>query len=256
MRAERLAERRVDVAVGAEDEQPAQPSSRATNCSSSSDGSSAACRSSSTSTSGRSPRRSAGTAAVASKSRKRAPSDSAGRAPAGREELAQLGQDLRELGRAGAELRAQRLRLGCRARTRAATAPTASTRARRPPPSSGRRAPRRRAPRARVELLGEPALADARLAGEQEQAPAARERVVEAGGELGELALAPDERAASRSSAAGSAARAQVERAGPAARIACCELAQAPARLDAELVDERAARVAVGLERLGLPPER
>ena len=58
---------------------------------------------------------------------------------------AQLGHDLGELRRAGAELRAQRAVVGCRARRRAAPAPTASRPARPPPPSIGRSAPGRRA---------------------------------------------------------------------------------------------------------------
>ena len=62
------------------------------------------------------------------------------------QDRAQLRQQLRDVDRPGAELRAQQLRARRGGRTRAATAPTASTRARRPPPSSARRAPARRAP--------------------------------------------------------------------------------------------------------------
>ena len=80
-----------------------------------------------------------------------------------------------------AELAAQRP-VRPRARTPAATAPRASTRARRRPPSSARRGPSRRGPRPRDQLVRQPALADPGLADEQEEAAAPGERVVEPGG--------------------------------------------------------------------------
>ena len=250
---------RIDVAVGAEDEEPASSRARGRRTA----GAAATARRPRGGRRGRaraaaSPRRSAGTAAVASKRRKRAPSDSATRGlrQVG-EQLAELGQDLRELGRAGAELLAQCLRLGCRARRRAATASTASRPARRPPPSSARRAPRRRAPaRARssssasrlLPIPGSPPI--------RNEPPAAREGVVEAARRASparsrarrtrRVALAlPRRSARARRSSAGSCREDRLVRARAA-----------PARLDAELLDERAPRVLVGLERLGLAPER
>ena len=74
------------------------------------------------------------------------------------------------------------------------------------PPASQQRPTSTRAPRAarlRDQLLGEAALADAGLADEQEQTPAAGEGVVEPADQLGQLALAAHERAA-RASRAGS----------------------------------------------------
>ena len=128
-------------------------------------------------------------------------------------------------------------------RRRAATAPRASRRGRRPPPSSGRRGPGRRATRAsRDQLLGEPALADAGLAGEQEEAPAAGERVLEAGEQLVELgARGRRTRSASQSRPLGPAGGREIEAADPA-EDRLLELAQRAAGLDAELVDEDAPR--------------
>ena len=167
------------------------------------------------------------------------------------QDRAQLGQQLRDVDRAGAELGAQRLHLGAAdvraqrlhprpVRGRAARLPAA--------PDEHLRAAR---PGPRGQLLREPALADPRLADEQAQAPAARDRVVEAGGELGELALTPDERARHHLGCRRGGHGRQVQpRVLGENRL--LELPQALARLDPELVGQRAAGVAVGLQRVGL----
>ena len=167
------------------------------------------------------------------------------------EDLAQLRQQLGEVGGARAQLPAQRGGIG-----------RADVRAQRlhPRPVRGRAAglpaaadEDQRAARAgtRGELLGEPALADPRLADEQEQPPVAGLGVVEAGGQLRELAVAPDE-------GAGDDLRRRLrERGEIQPRILgedrALELAQPLARLDPQLVGQRAAGVAVGLQRVGLP---
>ena len=89
-------------------------------------------------------------AATASSSRKRAPSAPRAAADAGqvRDEFPRLREDGRELGGAGAELRQQGVRARPRAGTRAAPAPTASTRALLQLPSSAPRARARRCRRA------------------------------------------------------------------------------------------------------------
>jgi hypothetical protein len=86
-----------------------------------------------------------------------------------------------------------------------------------------------------AQLVGEAALADAGLAGEQDQTPAADEGIVETSGQLGQLGLAAHERAAR-------ADRGGLGRARPFGRQVeprilgenrALELAQSLARLDA-----------------------
>ena len=79
----------------------------------------------------------------------------------------------------------------------------------------------------------------------------ARDRVVEAGGELGELALTADERARQHlgCSRGGRGRQVQPRVLGENRLL---ELPQALARLDPELVGQGAAGVAVGLQRVGL----
>ena len=105
-------------------------------------------------------------------------------------------------------------------------------------------------PGERSELLGEAALADARLADEQEQAPVAGDGVLEAGGQLRELAVATDE------GAGDDLRRWLLDRGEIEPRILrqdrALELAQPLARLDPQVVGQRAACVAVGLQRVGL----
>jgi hypothetical protein len=91
------------------------------------------------------------------------------------------------------------------------------------------------------------------LADEERQATAAGQGIVEVPGELSELVLAAHERTARR----------LCRRLGPRRdlQVQCrvlgedraLEPAQSLARLDAQLVDQRPARVLVGLERVGLP---
>ncbi len=166
------------------------------------------------------------------------------------EPLAQLRQDLRDVRSARPQMRAQRVRVGL-----------AHVRTERlhPRPVGGRSAGLPAAAhqdacapggRARDQLLGEPALADPRLADEQERPPAAMERVVEAGEQVGELPRAADERGRRRIRA-GRVGGDVVER-----RVLLedrpLEVAQRPARLDAELLHQRAARRLVGVERVAL----
>src|SRR6266508_3388331 len=108
-------------------------------------------------------------------------------------ELVQLGKDLREVGRASAELAAERLWIGAsRVRTKrlnpgpvgggATRLPAASHEHFRPP-----------LPRPPCELLDEAALADSRLPADQDEAALAGERVVESTAELAQLTRTADE---------------------------------------------------------------
>ena len=140
-----------------------------------------------------------------------------------------------------------------RARTPAATASTASrgSPARFPAATDQdlRAAPRRPA----HHLVGEPALADPWLSLEQEQLASPGESVVETARQLGQLGLAPDEAPRGfRPPFHGLRVGRGLER-GILAENGLVELAQLPARLDAELVDERPSGVLVDVERLGLP---
>jgi hypothetical protein len=99
------------------------------------------------------------------------------------------------------------------------------------------------------ELLREAALADAGLAGEQEQAPATGERVVDTADELGELPLAADEPAARCTGRR--LGHGEVEsRILPQDRLV--QLTQATSGLDAQLLDQHGACSPEGLQRLGL----
>ena len=145
--------------------------------------------------------------------------------------------------------------LASRVRRRGGTAPRASRPGRRPPPSSARRA------------RGRHGLARARRAPPRGGSCRSRARRRAGRGARGrrrhhrgratssrKLALASDEHAARVSRRLGASAARAGRVAGSCARIACCELAKRPAGLDAELVDEDASRVLVGLERVRLPP--
>jgi hypothetical protein len=99
-----------------------------------------------------------------------------------------------------------------------------------------------------AHILGETALADPGLACEQEQAPLARDRLLESGDECPELRLAPDERARRRGDPGGWH---EVEF-GVVHEDRLFEPLERRARFDPELVDERAARRLVGLERFRL----
>ena len=99
------------------------------------------------------------------------------------------------------------------------------------------------------ELVGQAALADPRLAGDEHEPPATGDRVVERAEQRAELALAADE-------PAGGGGRRRCGRVelGVLTQDRLLELAQLATGLDPELVHERAARVLVGAERLGLAP--
>jgi hypothetical protein len=93
-------------------------------------------------------------------------------------------------------------------------------------------------------------LPDAGFAREQEEAPATGERVVEAGGELRELALAADDRAPRRIRRRRVRGRWLELRILPENRFG--ELTKLTAGLYAELAHERSPGRPIGLERLGL----
>src|SRR4029077_7824474 len=113
--------------------------------------------------------------------------------------------------------------------------------------------PRAAARRPVHHLVGEPALADPRLYTQQEQAASAGKCVVETARQLGQLGLAPDEaRGCFRAPLHGLRVGPGLER-RILAENGLVELAQLPARLDPELVDERPPCVLVDVERLGLP---
>ena len=97
------------------------------------------------------------------------------------EALAQLGDDLREIRGAGSELRAQRggIALAHVGAQRLHPGPVGGGTARLP--AAADQDPRAAGSRLCDQLLGEAALADARLADEQEQAPAAGEGIIETG---------------------------------------------------------------------------
>jgi hypothetical protein len=174
----------------------------------------------------------------------------AGRRPDVGVELTQLGQQLSQVGGARSELLTQRLRvrlLHVAAQGlnpgpvggRAAGLPAA--------PDEHGRAP---LPRAAGELLGEAALADPGLAAHEHDTPARRECVLERLTERGDLALASHEDAAGAARPATVLSREVERRVLREDRLV--QIAKRPAGLDAQLVDERAAGRLVGLERLGL----
>jgi hypothetical protein len=116
-----------------------------------------------------------------------------------------------------------------------------------------------------AELLGQPALADPGLAGHEGETPAPAQGVVERAQEVAQLALAADERAAAGGRRRDRRGRRRGVGRGPAVELGILaqdgllELAQLAAGLDAELVDERPARVLICGERVGLasgPVER
>jgi hypothetical protein len=168
------------------------------------------------------------------------------------EQGAQLGQDLGQLNGAGAELGAQEL--GRR---------VAHKRAERlhPRPVDGRAAT---FPAAAVEdagspagglarqLLGEPALAGARLAADEEERSATGKGGREAGAQLVELRR-PAHEAVARRVRCGATRRGALE---PRVLLEdrLLELPQGAAGLEAELADEDAACLAVDRERFGLSP--
>ena len=165
------------------------------------------------------------------------------------DQVGQFGQERRELGPLASELVAERVgvdiahvgaqRLHPRpVRRRAAGLPAA-------PDADARPA----GPRMVRELVGQAALADPGLAGDEHEPPATGDRVVERAEQHAELALAADESAGR----GGRRRRGRVEL-GVLTQDRLLELAQLAAGLDPELVDERAARVLVGAERLGLAP--
>ena len=165
-------------------------------------------------------------------------------------DLAKFGQNRREIGPTPsdprphdvrielAESRAQRLHPGPVGRG-AARLPAAAHQDAGAPPSGVRR-----------HLLGQAALADSRLAGEQEEAGAPGVRRLDPRQQRGELLLAPDEGPVGglgRGLDVGDEVEGRV-----LLEDRLLELAQIAPRLQPELLDERDARLAVGVQRLGL----
>ena len=229
-RAQRVPQRGIDVTERAHHEQAAVRQLAATTRSSSSEGSSAACRSSSTSTSGRTWVALRGTSSPHRRDENAPPPTPEPAAPAGRESAhAALGAAEQDP-RPHSELRAQLGGIALK-HVRGVIAPRASRRGRRRPPSSGRPGPAPARVRLCDQLLGEAALADAGLADEQEQPPAAGEGVIETADQLGQLPRAAD--ACPRGPASGTGATATAftvghASAGSCASTACSSLRFAP----------------------------
>jgi hypothetical protein len=102
----------------------------------------------------------------------------------------------------------------------------------------------------RDQLVGEAALADTRLAHEQEKPTPSRDGILQPRHQVGQFALAPDERCPARLRRPprpdGRLEEPVLTKNGP------LELAQLLSRLDAELLDQHAEGVLVGGERLRL----
>src|SRR3954453_5413833 len=226
---------------------------------SSSEGASAACRSSRPNTTGPADAALRRNDATDSSRRKRGPSESAGGESGGGggsgrsavgEEPPKLGKDRGQFGPFAAQLRSHRL-----------GTVVADVRAQRldPGPVGGCAAglpaaadvhPRPALSRVATDLLGQPALADARLAGDEHEPSVTRERVLERFKERGELTLASDERVR-RAFGFGLGRRAGVE-GGVLAQDRLLEVAQLSSRLESEPVDERPACILVRRQRLRL----
>jgi hypothetical protein len=101
--------------------------------------------------------------------------------------------------------------------------------------------------RAHRQLVSEAALADPGLAGQQHEPPATRQCVLERSEQFGQLPLAADEQVARLLRLRRPAIERRI-----LAEDRLLEAPQLGAGLDAELVDQRAARVAVDVERLRL----
>jgi len=166
-----------------------------------------------------------------------------------RQELAELGQDLRDLHRPRSEPGPQRLRIGVahEPTERLHPRPVGRRSARLPAASDESPGPAR-LPTAE-HLLGQPALADPRLAPEQEEPASPCDRIVQALQERPELLFATDE--AARTVRALHRRREVDGRILPENRP--LELAQRRTRLDSEL-HEQPPSLLVGLERVRLPP--
>ena len=164
----------------------------------------------------------------------------------------ELGKDGGELGPLAAELGAHGLGVAVadvRAQ-RLDPRPVGRGAARLPAPADVH--PRSAPPGVATHLLGQPALADARLAGDEDQPSLSGQRLVERGHQRGELMLASDE-GVPRGSELRLARRGEVE-AWVLAQDRLLELAQLPSRLDSEPVDEGAAGVLIRGQCLRLSP--
>jgi hypothetical protein len=171
-----------------------------------------------------------------------------------REELAQLGQELGKIDRAGAELNSQSLGIGLPdvsterlypgpvggSATRLPTTTDKHTRTPRPSPAN--------------KLLRNPALTDPRLTHHQKEPTAASKGFIEASNELAELTLTADQDTSSRiSDQLGRSPVSEVE-----GRILVedrlVQLAQRTTRLNPQLLNKRSTSGLIDLERLRLTP--
>jgi hypothetical protein len=173
-----------------------------------------------------------------------------------REASAQLGQELGDVRCAAAELRSEPFGVGV-AEVRAEgldPGPVGRRAAGLPAPADEHCRPA--GPCVLDQRLGEPALADPRLAGEEDQTPAPGDGVVQSAGEHSHLSAPADESPArgvrSRFSRRWALADDQLQ-AGVLGEDRPLELAKPLPGLDPELLDERPACVLIRLERVRLP---
>ena len=167
-----------------------------------------------------------------------------------RKQLVKLRDDRRQLGAAASHLRSQQrgLRIAHVRAQRLYPGPVGRCAARLPAPADEDAAAA--LPRARRELLGEPALADPGLTADEDQRAGARERCLQRGQQLRHLPLAADEpsrgcRCLRRT------LRFEGDILGEDGPF---QLLEVPTRLDPELIDEHAPGVAIGLQCLRLTP--
>ena len=167
------------------------------------------------------------------------------------EQVAQLGQEPGHVGGAFAQLRAETALVRVAHVRPDSLNPRPVGRCAARLPAAAHEDPRPASAGMGRELLGEAGLPDARLAPEQDQPPAPGEGVVQGAHQVAELAPAADEDALAGPRRRH--ARGLIE-AAVLAENPLMQLSQPAARLDAELLGERGARGPVDLERLALTP--
>ena len=174
------------------------------------------------------------------------------------EELAELREQLSDVGRAATELLAERCRCPRPGRRSHRLHPRpVGGRASGLPAAAPEDADVQRS-RSAGELVGEPTLADARLPREDDELSSTHPRFAEGGLELGELSLAADEERGRRvgrprvGSGARWRGRRRIEH-GFLVEDRALQLLQRAARVDPELVGEHPAGILVRVERLRLP---
>ena len=168
--------------------------------------------------------------------------------------LAQLREDLCDLWCAGTELHPQSLGVGIADVGAKCLNPRPVRRSSSSLPAAPDEDLCTSSSRVAAQLVGEPALADTGLAGEQEEATLSGEGLVETGAQLTQLRVTPHESAPRWLSGDRGllARRFGVER-SVLLEDRLLEVAQWATRLDPELLDEQTAAIAVRGERVGLP---